>query len=105
MSDLMKREVLVEAITQNIAPRLFKLSGDNPAEMGFPIGDSKEDFEDRLARQFDPVTYWTEKAREIANSLVNIMEAGRIDFSPFDYDAAVDVAFRERPDLHERRAP
>lgn len=99
--ELSPRDVLIGALTQTIAPRLFSLSGDKPEEMGFPIYDTKEEVEDHLARQFNPVAYWTEKAREIATSLVNIMEAGGINPATFDYDKAVDVARRERPDLDE----
>jgi hypothetical protein len=98
---MMSRGVLIATLTQTIAPRLFSLSGDKPEEMGFPTGNSKEHFEERLARQFDPVTYWTEQARVIATSLVNIIEAGGVDVASFDYDKALDVIRSERPDLDE----
>jgi hypothetical protein len=95
------REILIEALTQTIAPRLFKLSGDKPDEMGFPIYDTPEEVDDHLSRQFDPVAYWSNKAREIATSLVNIVEAGGVDTSEFAYNKAVDAARKERPDLDE----
>jgi hypothetical protein len=71
-----KRELLIGAITQMLAPRLFVLCGDKPEEMGFPIYDTKEEVDDHLARQFDPVTYWTDKAREIAAAIVDTIDHG-----------------------------
>lgn len=69
------RELLVKALAQMIAPRLFVLSGDEPASMGFPFADDEKSFEERLSRQFDPITFWTEKATEIAEAVVDVIYA------------------------------
>ncbi len=70
------REFLVSALTQMIAPRLFVLSGDNPAEMGFPFAEDRASLDERLERQFSPVDFWTGKAREIAEGVVDVIYRG-----------------------------
>ena len=68
-----KEELMVSVITQMLAPKLYTLSGDNPAEMGFPFADSKELFDERMARQFDTVAFWTEQAQEIATAIIDVI--------------------------------
>jgi len=58
-----------------LAPRLFVLSGDNPSDMGFPFADDEDAFKERMSRQFDPITFWTEKATEIAAAIVDVIYA------------------------------
>lgn len=70
------KEYLIRAITQMLAPKLFVLCGDKPEEMGFPIYYTEAEVEDHLARQFDPVSYWTAKAEEIATAIVDVIYAG-----------------------------
>lgn len=82
------RDFLVSALSQMIAPRLFVLSGDNPAEMGFPFADDEPAFKERLARQFDPISFWSAKAKEIAEAVVDTIESGgKLD--SFDVDAII----------------
>ena len=67
------RELLIAAIAQMIAPRLFVLSGDIPDEMGFPFADDETSFNERVERQFSPVAFWTKKATEIATAVVDVL--------------------------------
>jgi hypothetical protein len=91
--------MFVAALAQTLAPKLFEASGDEPEKMGFPIEDSKKAFDDRMGRQFDPVTYWTDKATTLAEGLATAFEAGGIDLSAFNYDAAVSAFFAIRDDV------
>lgn len=99
------RETFVAMLAQTLAPKFFEISGDVPEEMGFPFGDSKEDFDERMERQFNPVDYWTAKATEYAEGLATIFEAGGVDLSSFDYDAAVSAMLAFRADLKDPNHP
>lgn len=93
------REKLIELLAQTIAPRLFKLFGKPPEEMGFPIYDTKGEVEEHLQRQFNPVEYWTDRAREIAVSTLTIMEAGGLTLPELNVQAMLDASAKERPDV------
>ncbi len=90
------REFLVAALTQMIAPRLFVLSGDSPAEMGFPFADDREALDERLERQFNPVDFWTGKAREFAEGVVDVMYRGSEVPPPCDLLTARSAEYAEK---------
>ncbi len=92
------RERFVELIGQTLAPRLYDLFGTPPEEMGFPVGDSKADFEEQVERQFNPIEYWTARGREIGQAVLNILEAGGVSVADADVDAMCKAALKERPD-------
>lgn len=95
------REMLIELLAQTIAPRLYQLCGQKSEEMGFPIYDTKEEVDDHLERQFNPVGYWLTKAREIADGVIRIAEAGGVKTEDLNLDAMIAAAARERPDVTE----
>ena len=95
------REILIDAITQTLAPKLFELCGTPPEEMGFPIYNTKEEVEGHLQQQFSPVEYWSEKAANFATGLVDALEAGGLAVADFDYDAAVSCFAKMRTDFQE----
>lgn len=95
------RKNMIELIAQTLAPRLYKLYGQRPEEMGFPIYETQEEVDEHLARQFDPVEYWLGKGREIGSSIIAIMEAGGTTFENVDFDAMCKAAAKERPDVNE----
>lgn len=82
------REMVIELLAQTIAPRLYQLCGTKSEEMGFPIYDTKEEVENHLQQQFDPVAYWLAKAREISETLLTVVEAGGMEVKD---ESAVDV--------------
>ena len=82
------REFIIRALSQMLAPRLFVLSGDKPSEMGFPFADTEDEVNERIERQFNPINYWSEKAQEIAEAIVDTLEAGG-NLSGFDIDKIV----------------
>jgi hypothetical protein len=90
------KQILVEVLAQMIAPRLFVLSGDNPAEMGFPFADDENALEERLARQFNPVSFWTEKATEIAEAIVDVIFTDTIIPEITDAVVARSAAFAKK---------
>jgi hypothetical protein len=98
------REAFVAAFAQTLAPKLFALCGRKPEEMGFPIYDTEAEVNDHLEQQFSPVEYWTNKATQIAEGLATAFEAGGVDLSVFDYDAAVEAFRALRDDLVEEDA-
>lgn len=99
-----QREEVIELLAQTIAPTLYLLSGDKPSEMGFPIEDSKEAFDERMERQFNPVEFWLDKARKIAGSLVVVLEAGGLDIRTVTLnDAMCEAAGKQRPDVKNGR--
>ena len=93
------RELMIRALTQMIAPRLFVLSGDNPEDMGFPFADDEEAFEEWLKRQFDPVTFWTEKASEIAEAVVDVI------YPEGDVPEVTDALIERSADFAEKWRP
>lgn len=93
-----KREMTIELLAQTLAPRLFKFFGTPPEEMGFPIYDTPEEVEDHLAKQFDPISYWTDRGREIVVSIFNILEVGGAVILELDIAAMCKAALLERPD-------
>lgn len=97
-------EKLTELLAQTLAPRLFALFGTKPQEMGFPIYDTKEEVEAHLARLFDPVAYWTDRAREMAQSTLRILVAGGVSLDTIDLQAAIDASARERPDIPQQQS-
>lgn len=94
------RETFVAALAQALAPTLYDIA-DKPEDMGFPIYDTKEEVEDHLARQFDPASYWTARAAEIAEGLAGAFEAGSVDLSTFDYDKSVAAFMALRSDIED----
>ena len=92
-------EEIIEVLAQTLAPRLFELSGDNPAEMGFPIEDSKEAFEERLQRQFSPVEYWTKQARALAVIVVDLLHAGGASITDLSIEDMLKQAAQHRTDV------
>lgn len=99
MTEMSNREITIELLAQTLAPRLFKLFGKPPEEMGFPIYDTKEEVDEHLERQFNPIDYWTARGREIAVSIFKIIEAGGAALPELDIDAMCEAAASERPDI------
>jgi hypothetical protein len=90
------KQMLIATLTQMIAPRLFVLSGDNPEEMGFPFADDENALKEKVVRQFDPVAFWTEKATEIAEAIVDVIFTDTIIPETTDAMIARSAAFAEK---------
>ncbi len=96
----MVRDEVIELLAQTVAPKLYQLFGQNPEDMGFPIYDTKEEVEIHLARQFDPVNYWLDQARSIAETFVSITETGGVVFGEdLNVQAMLDNAVKHRADF------
>ena len=91
-------EMTTNLLAQTLAPRLFKMFGVPPEEMGFPIYDTKEEVADHLEKQFSPVEYWTDRGREMAASILRILAAGGATIPAENFQAMIDAAIKECQD-------